>query len=116
MLAKKKPTRSFPPPEASLPTLRSATEKLLLECKHTIEEISEILQEDYSHRSGSSPAGVEHFRRMYNVQAVMLNKDMIPRLVRNDEGELVDLEKCPPLSQRNQTTKYTGLKAKRKTK
>ena len=114
MLATKK--EQFPPRRAMIPSLRAATEKLLLLRKYTDEEISESLQKDYSQRSGSSPAGVAHFRRMYNVQAVMDRKDLIPRLVRNDAGELVDIEKCPPLSKRNQTTKYTGIKAKRKTK
>lgn len=113
MLARKK-KETFPPPRALIPSLRAATESLLLLRKHTDEEISDLLQGDYSKRSGSSPAGVAHFRRMYNVQAVMEKKDLIPKFIRNDVGELVDFEKCPPLSQRPVTTKYTGPKAKRK--
>lgn len=95
MLARKK--EKFPPDRALVPSLKKACYMLLEHRAYSDDEIAEKLRCEYPNLKGTTEADVVYHRRMYNVLAAQSGKPEVYRLVRDDNGMLVEFHRINPL-------------------
>ena len=95
MLAKKKET--FPPDRALVPSLKKACYMLLERRAYSDDEIAEKLRCEYPNLKGTTEADVAYHRRMYNVLAAQGGHPEVYRLVRDDNGMLIEFHRINPL-------------------